>query len=181
MLIALLALISDKFKDKKIDYNIIGLYILIIAIILGHQEISKLNGKQHKLETKRGEIYTTKAFHDATDMLIKYIDKNTKKTDKIVILPEGMFINFLTDRPTDNFYNSLIPLYVETFGEEKIINHFKKNKPEYIVFNNWNNQDYGFNYICSDYAVSFCNFVATDYTQEKVINEGFRYLIFKLK
>ena len=88
-------------------------------------------------------------------------------------------INYLTDRPSDDFYNSLIPLYVETMGEDVITSHFKENPPEYIVFNNWNTQDYYFKYICSDYAVSFCNYVAKNYSQEKVIDNGFRYLIFK--
>lgn len=177
--IVLFALLSDTLKKKDIHQNILGIYFLIVAIILGGQNLSNLSNKNYLIQSSRGKIYFYNYYGYSTQTLIDYINKNTKTTDTIVIFPEGPFINFLTDRKTDDYYNSLIPLYVETFGEEKIIEHFKKTKPEYIVFNNWNTKDYYFNYICDDYAMSFCNFVKTDYIQVKLINNGFRYLIFK--
>lgn len=179
LLITVLALIFDILKDKNINTKAIGIYIIIVAIILGYQNMLNIRAKQYYLKTERGGIYTNKAYYDASKELINYIRTNTKKTDKIVIFPEGALINFLTDRSSDDFYISLLPLYVETMGEENIIKHFRKTKPEYIIFNNWNTKDYYFNYICNDYALSFCSFVAANYTQKKVIDKGFRYLIFK--
>lgn len=181
LLITLLALIDNKFKDKKINYTAVAIYILFISVILGYQNLLTLKDKQSLVQTNIGSIYTTNYLGKSTNELINYINKNTKSTDTIVVLPEGPFINFLTGRPSDNYYNSLIPLYVEVFGEDKIIEHFKKSQPEYIVFNNWNTKDYYFKYICSDYAVSFCNFVAKNYNHETTIGEGFKYLIFKKK
>lgn len=180
LLIAFLALISDKFKDKNINYKAIGLYILLIAAIMGYHDLSR-NSKSYLIQTPRGKIYTEEYLGAPSKDLIDYINKNTQKTDTIVVLPEGAIINFLTDRPTDNFYTSLIPLYVEVFGDEKLVEHFSKTKPEYIIFNNWNTgQEYYLKYICQDYAVSFCNYVATNYTQEKIIDKDFRYLIYKI-
>lgn len=185
LLITFIALISDKFKneipEKNINFKAIGIYILFVAIVLGHQNLQMIKNKQSLIKTNRGQIYTEKGFSDSTNDLIKYIETNTKKTDTIVILPEGAMINFLTDRKSDNFYTSLIPLYVEVFGENKIIEHFKQTKPEYIIFNNWDSSDYYFKYICSDYAASFCSYVSQNYTQEKIIDKGLRYLIFKKK
>ena len=180
-LITIIALIFDKFKDKKINSLIISFYLIMASIALCICVAPDVIHKNKALSTSRGKIYPEIFLVKSTDNLIKYIQSNTKKTDTIVIFPEGLLINFLTDRKSDNFYNSLIPLYVETFGEDKIIEHFKKTKPEYIIFNNWNTKDYYFKYICSDYALSFCSFVAENYTQEKVIDNGFRYLIFKRK
>lgn len=180
LLIAILALVMDKFADKNINQNAIGIYLIILSLFLalGNTKIKK----NYLIKTERGRIYTTGYFYKSSVELIDYINKNTKKADSIVILPEGAMINFLTQRPTDNYFTSLIPLYVETFGEEKIINHFKESKPEYIIFNNWDSsRDYYFKTICNDYALSFCSFVAKNYTQEKVIDNGFRYLIFKKK
>ena len=42
-------------------------------------------------------------------------------------------------------------------------------------------KDYYFNYICTDYALDFCGFVKENYTPEKIIDTGFRYIIFKHK
>lgn len=181
LFITILALIFDKFKDKKINPLIISFYIILVSISFCLHSIYAIKVKSSYLATSRGKIYPEMVQVEASDKLIKYIQANTKTTDTVVIFPEGLLINFLTDRKSDNFYNSLIPLYVETFGEDKIIEHFKQKKPEYIIFNNWDNKEYYFRYICNDYALSFCGFVAKNYTQEKVIDDGFRYLIFKLR
>lgn len=181
LLITFIALITDKFKSKKINYNAIGAYILLITIALGIQNLNILKDKHYEIITKRGKIYSENGLSYATINLINYIKQNTKKTDTVVILPEGALINFLTDRKSDDFYTSLIPLYVEVFGEDKIIEHFKQTKPEYIVFNSWNTQDYYFKYICGDYALAFCSYVNKNYTQQKVIDNGLRYLIYKRK
>lgn len=181
-IITIIALIFDKFKDRKINPLIISSYLIIISIsfcfILG----GALKDKSLAISTARGELYPERFLVKSTSNLIKYIQTNTKKTDTVMIFPEGQLINFLTERKSDDIYGSLIPLYVETFGEDNIIEHFKKTKPEYIIFNSWNYHEYYFKYICNDYAQNFCAFVAQNYAQEKVIdNDGFRYLIFKLK
>lgn len=170
-----------KLKENLLTQKVIGIYILITVIILGYQNLKELRLKNYLLHTERGQIYTNKNFGESSAQLIYYIQKNTKKSDEIVILPEGLMINFLTGRKTDNYYNSLIPLYVETFGEEDIINHFKKSKPEYIIFNNYNTESYYLQYFCKDYALPFCSFVSENYTKEKIIDKGFRYLIYKKK
>lgn len=179
LIICALALILNKFKD--LDQLTIGFYVLIMAAFLAGSNHALFQTKNELINTPKGKIYVSKDFSISTDALIAYISKETKKTDKIVIVPEGLFINFVTDRKSDNFYNSLIPLYVETFGEDKIIEHFQKTKPEYIIFNNWDNKNYFYRHICNDYAVSFCNYVAKNYKQELVIDSGFRYLIYKRK
>lgn len=179
LIITLLALLGEIFKTKEIKWNLFGVYILIVSFILGYFNILKLGYKNALLKTSRGNIYNARIHTNATQELIDYIQNNTKKNDAIVILPEGTFINFLTDRKSDNYYNSLIPLYIETFGEDKIVKHFAQTRPEYIIFNNWDTGDYYFHYICQDYALSFCTYVVKNYTREKTIDTGFRYLIFK--
>lgn len=180
-LITIVALVLDKFKDKKINQLIFSSYLILASIPFFFIVIHDLKSKTDFISTSRGKFYLEKSLAFSTNKLIKYIQTNTKKTDTVMIFPEGQLINFLTDRKSDNVYGSLIPLYIETFGEDKIIEHFKQTKPKYIIFNNWDYKGYYFEYICNDYAQAFCAFVAQNYTQEKLIDDGFRYLIFKLK
>lgn len=181
ILLTFIALLLAKFKENNIDQKILGIYVLLVGVVFAILNSAPFGVTNFPVQTVRGKIFTEKYFSQSTNQLIEYIDKNTKKTDTVVVFPEGLMINFLTQRPSDNIYNSLIPLYIETFGEDKIIEHFKKSKPEYIIFNNWDTKDYYFKHICDDYARDFCSFVATDYSKEKVIDNGFRYLIFKIK
>lgn len=156
ILIALLSLIPRKF-DK-----VIGIYFILLSIFVF--VINDLTGYYVKQPEK----------------IVEYLSTNTKATDKVVIFPEGMMINFLAKRQSDGFYNSMLPLYVESFGEEKIIEHFNENKPEYIIFNNLNMKDYYFEYICKDYALNFCGFVQDNYElKDKIHDTGNSYIIFE--
>lgn len=156
LLIALLPLLPRRF-DKAV-----GIYFILLSIFIFGINLS---GHSANLPNK----------------IVQYVSENTKPTDKVVILPEGMTINFLSHRQSDGFYNSLLPLYVETFGEDKIIEHYNQNKPEYIILNNLNMRDYYFEYICKDYALEFCGFIQENYELADVIDDGYRYSIFMLK
>ncbi len=130
----------------------------------------------HKVETPKGTVYTIKS--KSTNELISYL-KN--KSGTVLVFPEGMMINFLTGMKSDGFYNSLLPLYIETFNEQTIIDHYTFNKPEYIILNNLDMRDYYFRFICQDYALGFCEFIQRNYTLDKTIDKDIRYMIFKLK
>ena len=179
LLIAILALIF-KMLPEKLEKTV-GIYLIIASIFYLFTNFHTLTFVNNKVTTPKGTIYTIKNLAKSTNELNKFINQSTKPTDKIVIFPEGMTVNFLTQRDSDGFYNSLLPLYTESLGEDKIINHYKENMPEYIIFNNLNMKDYYFQYICNDYALDFCGFVQENYKLVTVIDNGFRYMIFKHK
>ena len=166
------------FLPKNLN-KAVNIYILLFCFIYLINSYQNLNISKQIINTSKGKIFTNAPFAKSTNELIQYINKNTKPDDKIVIFPEGMTVNFLANRKYDDFYNSLLPLYVETFGEEKIIEYFKENKPDYIIFNNLNMKDYYYEYICQDYALDFCEFVKENYKSETVIDNIFRYIVFK--
>lgn len=177
LIIAILSLLF-KFMPQKFE-KYIGIYILFFSLIYFSFDCFSLNLSKTIIDTQKGKITTNIYQAESTNNLIEYINQNTNKNDKIVIFPEGMIINFLTDRKSDDFYNSLIPLYVETFGEEKIVEHFRAEKPDYIVVNNLNTKDYYYEYICQDYALEFCEFIKNNYKLQTVLDNNFRYIIFK--
>lgn len=180
--IALVALFAMLFKylPQKLE-KVAGIYVLAMSLIILLTNITALRLENYRISTPIGTMHTSRAYAESSNELIEFIDQNTKQDDKIVIFPEGMTINFLTKRNSDDYYNSLLPLYTETFGEEKIINHYKENMPEYVIFNNLDMKDYYFRYICQDYALDFCAFVQNNYELDTVIGDEFRYLIFKRK
>ena len=176
ILLAIALCFKDKLTEKEWDYT--GFYILILSILIGFYNISFINVKNNLILTTKGKIYTEKKYSKTNDLL-KYIKENTQKTDKILILPEGMMINFLADRKTDDFYNSMIPLYEETFGIDTYVKHFEKNMPEYIIFNSWNSSDYYFSIICENYGFKFCEFTKKYYKEKIRILGDFSYIIYK--
>lgn len=177
-IIALAFMFKDKFTEK--NWNYIAFYILVIGILIGFNNLKLMFTKPITLETQKGKIYVEKKY-ETTQKLFDFIKNKTNKSDKILILPEGMMINFLTDRKTDDFYNSFIPLYEETFGIEAFRKHYEKNMPKYIILNSWDSSDYYFSMICEDYGINFCNFIKENYNEKIKLSGGFEYIIYEIK
>ena len=178
ILLAICFIFKDKFFEK--EWNYISFYILILSILIGFNNVKGLIRANVEISTPKGKMFVEKKY-EITNKLLEYIEKNTKKEDKILILPEGMMINFLANRKTDDFYNSFIPLYEETFGIETFRKHFEKNMPKYIIINNWNTSDYYFSMICEDYCLDFCNFIKNNYNEKIKLSDNFSYIIFEKK
>ena len=178
ILLALAIMFKDKFTELEWDY--IGFYVLVLSILIGFHNIKALPYKNVPVQTEKGKIYVKKKY-ETTTQLLDFIKTNSTKADKIVIYPEGMMINFLSDRKSDSFYNSMIPLYEETFGVDTYVKHFKKNLPRYIIFNSWDSFDYYFSIICKDYGFNFCEFVKNNYFEKSRLQGDFSYVIFERK
>lgn len=167
--------IIDGFKKSM------ALILLGFTIVIAVEQYITLTLYSAKLNTSKGSISSFPDLVDTYKETVDYVLKNTKETDKVIIWPETPFINFLTNRDSDNYYLTLIPLYVDLFGEQNIINRLEKTKPEYILFNNRDTSDYGFQYICKDYALGVCSYVNLKYNSVKIIGSDYRMLVYKRK
>ena len=177
VLVAFFALLFS-FVPEKFQ-KITSFYVFVIAFAVLYGNVQTLKNLDCKISTPKGTIYTQRTLAESVNTLLGYVDKKFDKNADFVIFPEGLIVNFLADRKSEDFYNSLLPLYVETFGEENIVDYFRQNKPDYIILNNKNMKDYYFEYICQDYALGFCGFVQENYLSEKVIQNGSNFLIFR--
>lgn len=122
--------------------------------------------------------YLNKAF--SLENVINYIKNRTTIEDKVVVYPEGLVINVLANRESDSKFYSLIPLYVEAFGEELIIQRLELIKPQYVVISNYNTSAYFFKQFGHDYGINVLKWIEQNYVLETKINDRLEYKIYKL-
>lgn len=170
---ALFSIIPQKFQ------KITAVYMFIIAFAVFYGNFQGLKNLDTKISTSKGTIYTHKNLAESTNALLGYADAKFEQDENFVIFPEGLIVNFLANKSSEDFYNSMLPLYVETFGEDNIIRHFQNKKPDYFILNNKNMKDYYFENICQDYALGICGFIQENYKMVKFIKNGSNYMIFK--
>lgn len=162
ILLSTIVLLDKAFKQKVLINLFLIAYIFIFSII----DISyTAKDKIHQLDTPKGKILGMYSNDwKANKHSIDFVLKNTTPADKIVVMPEGSFINFATDRKGDNFYYNLSPLfYNDVFGEERVINHFKEKMPEYFIILPISNIEYGSEYFGKDYAQNFYEMIINNY------------------
>ena len=177
VILAFVLLVSE-YKNL---YNASKIYLILFIISTVLFSINGFSHVQSKISTEKGTIYTSFHLAKSVNELMNFIQTKTDEYEKILVLPEGMPVNFLSNRQGEDFYNTLIPLYVEAFGEKNIIDYFKVVKPNYIIFTNSDFREYGVSNICNDYAFDFCGFVAENYEHVYTIDNNTRFLIFKKK
>ncbi len=176
LLIALFAIL-DKHNVKKA----IVTYLLVIMSMFIYYNIKELPNNSYKISDK---INSNRQTALPANKLIEYINLNTLDSDKIVVYPEGMILNYLTKRKGEFFYYSIQPAYVEIFGEKNIISYFQNSKPEYFVIIPMELFTYNKGYLC-DYFSDFCEFLDENYklvyTINNVYNDKESYKIYKRK
>lgn len=152
-----------KFIDKETFDNVV--INLCIAVMLAFLMISLYrigNSNFNLVKQPRGMIFM-RNFYGKQNALIEYIRTNTPENAKIVTVPEGAMINFLAERDTDNYYYYLIPVNVQIFGSERILQDFKQNPPDYFLMNDLRYTVYGLDDFCS-YTKGVCEFIRSNYT-----------------
>ena len=149
---------------NKIHNSLSYIILSVLIIFFAYSDFNSLKMKTHLIKTPKGQIYTYQKDKEMLQFPIDYIIKNTTVNDKVLVVPEGAFINFATNRKSDNLYHNLVPLYYkDTFGEEKVLNHFKnENIMDYIVILPLPTTEYGSPYFCS-YAYNFCIMIEENY------------------
>ena len=136
----------------------------------------------YPIKSEFGTIYTLKKFSTPFNQAAEYINKNFSKEAKFLVIPKGIILNLLTHKHSDNRYYQLFPVDVEVFGEDKIIADLKKNPPDYILVNNRNIIDWGYEQFGAGYGQKIDKYIMKNYKFEKVFgSKDFWIAIFKKK
>ena len=93
--------------------------------------------------------------------------------------PEGLVVNVLTGRKSDDKFYSLIPLYVETFGEDIIIKRLELTKPECIVISNYDTSLYYYKEFGRDYGVKIKDYIKRNYRLDAVFSDGLSFEVYR--
>lgn len=116
----------------------------------------------------------------ALDKVVQYVKQNTQPKDLVLNLPECLSINILSNRNSDSKFYSLIPLYVETFGEDLIVKRLEKVKPEFIIINNYDTSAYYFKNFGKDYAQNILKWIENNYKLDSIIQDGWEFKVYKV-
>ena len=162
-----------------------SLCFLLIAMSLqyGVDNYFGIKVANYPIKSEKGTIYTHKEMGGATFKAIQYINGLKEENPSVMVYPEGLMLNFLADKKTktNGFYSSLIPLYTEGFGEDRIIENLKESPIDYIIFSNILSESYRKGEICATYAHNICHYIYNNYSYlyKTGDDEKYIYTVFK--
>ncbi|MDD3237266.1 MAG: glycosyltransferase family 39 protein [Candidatus Gastranaerophilales bacterium] len=167
---------NDSGFQKALDVAVKVLMISSIFVLFGLQ-LDEVKGRQSALFTPKGVMYVLPEQKTFYSKIIDYLSHNAKKQDKVVVLPETPFINFVMDMDSDNQIFLLLPFDIDVWSEKFIVEEYKKSKPKFFIIMPRKLSEYGYSDICQSYAFSVCSFIKNEYNLEAMVG----YNIYKRK
>ena len=120
--------IGDIKIEKLMSYVLI--ILITLHLICVHERILDT---PMKVSTDKGTFYTTKSSFVIFRTCMAYINQNIDKNASILVLPEGNFINYLTDRKVDMKCFMMDRLYHDAYGKYDAKNKIAETNSDYII------------------------------------------------
>lgn len=179
VLIAFLGVMFTFINEKY--QKIAAIFLTVVSVSFLNVYLFKRTTTTGKISSPHGTIYTYKQNADNINNILSILNNDENVNSTALIYPEGMIINFLSKNniKSDDYYNSLLPLYLESMGEEKFQKVLDEKNPKFIILTSQNTSDYYFNHICTNYAFNFCNQVEQEYQQEATFNGDIAFKIYR--
>lgn len=165
-LIPLWVWFSD-FKSKKIKNEKYKFYVAIALIIfsLFHnlRRDYLVNFSISELKFPGAYLLSEKRYVSAVTKSVEWLKKNTSEQDTVLVLPEGIVVNFFSGNPSVLKYFQLSPNHITGFGEKKIVDDLSKNKPDYILLTDTAFPAFDLGPFCKSYGLLLCEFTYKNY------------------
>ena len=165
------------FNKLALENTVRNICVIIALMFLAFDFNVFFSKVDYPVKTNNGLIFVTEA-QKSQKKLVNFIKNNTKENAVLVSVPEGAIINFLTQRKGHSLYYYLIPGNIQAFGEDKILNDFKNNPPDYFLVNNLPYTFYnvfGF----ADFAPKLFTFIEKQYTPIYYIDDGLFFVLYQ--
>jgi len=114
---------------------------------------------------------------------LKKIKERLKTGETMLVMPEGLMLNFLSRRENPTPFITFDPFYLELFGEQRVLESLKRNQPDYIIVIDRDFSDFGYRYFGYDYGTNIFSWVKDNYKPVELIGmppmsgKGFGILI----
>jgi hypothetical protein len=139
---------------------ILGSWLTIMALLIqaSHQWLRE---KQYVIGADRDRFVT-----DARAALIAPVLAELEKAqprDTLVVLPEGVMLNYLTRRVNPTPFVNFIPAEMIMYGEDQMFRALEQRPPDWLIFLSRDTKEYGARTFGRDYAQRIGRWVDANY------------------
>lgn len=89
-----------------------------------------------------------------TQTLTRWIDRQLPPEATLLVLPEGVIVNYLTRHINPTRHLNFLPPELAVFGEREILEDLEANPPDFVVLVHRDTEEYGLPLFGTDYGRS---------------------------
>ena len=143
--------------------------ILSISFIMAHVPISfyMYRARTMEISSPRGSMRVRPGYYRCKQ-LVTYLREKTDPSESLVVFPEGLTLNFLSERESPMHQYAFLPLlFLNPDFEKGVIEEIEENNVTYIVILRRLTSEYGAERFGIDYAQGIMRYLAKHYVIEE--------------
>ncbi len=147
----------------------VSIFFVLLSLLFARFNYESYSMKKCSIFTPRGNLYffctpCTQRFWET----VYFLRKHTAKNAKVVVFPEGIGINFFSQRDNPLRYHTFLPPIVRIVTENKIIKNLNKYKIDYIIILSRATYEYGYPFFGIHYGENIYHWILNNYELIKV-------------
>ena len=91
------------------------------------------------------------------------IEERIEPAETLAVMPEGVILNFLSDRDNPVPYTTYGSGEVMIFGEDNILASFESNPPDFLLIVHQDGSEFGRRFFGRDYARKIWTWITAEY------------------
>ena len=142
-----------------------------VALDSWQRTIPMLARKNHEVSEGRDfMLMDTRGWYIAR--ILEQIEARFAAEDQLLVLPEGIMVNYLSRRRTPAPFTNYMPPEVLLYGEAEILKAVQANPPAGVILVHKDTSEYGLPLFGQDYGVSLMDWVDANYEQSWIVPGG---------
>jgi hypothetical protein len=174
-MVVLYKFLNDYFKQKAL----VAIAFSVFAGLYFGISIFAIRGQSYyPVQTKMGSIHSSPTIGKAYENTLKFLESRVQENEKVLILPDGQILNFLSNRKSDDYLSEMfMPDYMETAGEDKLIQKIAEANIDYIIVTKRDVKEF-FGYgrenkiFGKDYGIKTMNYIQSKYARLTTDGDG---------
>ena len=161
--------------NKTIAMGFCGLFIFLTLFFYFNATKNWYDLKNYPIADGRDRFFTFNedilSFGPVMNDTLNYLRQFSSENDTLIVMPEGVMINYLSRRRNPCRYFEFTPNFVEAVGEEKMIHEISLNRPTLIILAKKNTREHGAEFFGEDYALNISSWVAQHYGKVLILGD----------
>ncbi len=144
----------------------ITFFLIVLIGSYSIQQVYRRIDLRHPLKTAKGTVYMSNDKLRVYGKTLGFIHENISEDAKILVLPEGLMFNFISDRKVNMHCPIMDRPYYDAYGGEKALEMVKNSDYDYIIIaKGFDLFDFGFEYLYSPEGSTVSQYIYENYTQ----------------
>ncbi len=149
--------------------GLVGLLAIDVGVIGAISQI-RLGSKHYDLGLGGQSLHSYECIGPIVRETLDYLDAHVGVDQTILALPEGVMLNYLSERRSPTRFYNFMPPELEMFGEASILSELSRNPPDVILLVRRVVYEYGHQRFGSEgYGASILEWAETHYEIERTI------------